>query len=47
MNVRSVLATLLIGQAELMQFCGRLELSAPVTKKPFNNILQLLSKESL
>ena len=39
MNVRSVLATLSICQAELKQFCGSLELPAPVTKKPFNNII--------
>ena len=45
-NVRSVLAAVPIGQAVLKRFCPDLDLLVPVTKKPFNNILNLPSKQS-
>ena len=43
-NVRSVLAAVPIGQTGLKRFCADLDLPLPVTKKPFNDILLLLSK---
>ena len=46
MNVRLVLVAVPIGQAGIKGFSADLGLPAPVTKKPFNNILHFLSKQS-